>query len=58
MGFIFPKTPGWTPCICCIFAVRRQLFSHETALFFHDLTDREPLAYSITVKTGYNPTPA
>ena len=23
---------------------------------FHDLTDREPLAYSITVKTGYNPT--
>ena len=32
------------------------IFSHETALFFHDLTDREPLAYSITVKTGYNPT--
>lgn len=31
-------------------------FSHETALFFHDLTDRDPLAYSITVKTGYNPT--
>lgn len=26
MGFIFPKTPGWTPCICCIFAVRRQFF--------------------------------
>ena len=24
--------------------------------FFHDLTDREPLAYSVTVKTGYNPT--
>ena len=32
------------------------IFSHETALFFHDLTDREPLAYSVTVKTGYNPT--
>ena len=31
------------------------IFSHETALFFHDLTDREPLKYSITVKTGYNP---
>ncbi len=28
------------------------IFSHETALFFHDLTDREPSAYSITVKTG------
>ena len=25
------------------------------ALFFHDLTDREPNPYSITVKTGYNP---
>ena len=33
----------------------QAIFSHETALFFHDLTDREPLAYSITVKTGYNP---
>ena len=34
----------------------QAVFSHETALFFHNLTDREPLAYSITVKTGYNPT--
>ena len=25
------------------------------AVFFHDLTDREPLKYTITVKTGYNP---
>lgn len=33
----------------------QAIFSHETALFFHDLTDREPLRYSITVKTGYNP---
>ena len=32
-----------------------ELFSHETALFFHDLTDREPLKYTITVRTGYNP---
>jgi len=31
------------------------VFSHETALFFHDLTDREPLKYTITVRTGYNP---
>ena len=34
----------------------QAVFSHDTALFLHDLTDREPLAYSITVKTGYNPT--
>lgn len=33
----------------------QAVFSHETALFFHDLTDREPLKYSLTVKTGYNP---
>ena len=34
----------------------QAVFSHETALFFHDLTDREPTEYMITVKTGYNPT--
>ncbi len=33
----------------------QAVFSHETALFFHDLTDREPIRYSVTVKTGYNP---
>lgn len=33
----------------------QAIFSHETALFLHDMTDREPLQYSITVKTGYNP---
>ena len=32
----------------------QAVFSHESALFFHDLTDREPSPYSITVKTGYN----
>ena len=34
---------------------KKIVFSHETALFFHDLTDREPLKYTITVRTGYNP---
>ncbi len=33
----------------------QAVFSHETALFLHDLTDREPTQYAITVKTGYNP---
>jgi predicted transcriptional regulator of viral defense system len=32
------------------------IFSHESALFFHDLTGREPMHHTITVKTGYNPT--
>lgn len=31
------------------------VFSHDTALFLHDLTDREPSAYTVTVKSGYNP---
>ena len=30
------------------------VFSHDTALFLHDLTDRDPLNYSVTVPTGYN----
>ena len=34
----------------------QAVFSHETALFFHDLTDREPMEYTVTVKTGRNPT--
>lgn len=33
----------------------QAVFSHETALYLHDLNDREPLEYEITVKTGYNP---
>lgn len=33
----------------------QAVFSHETALFLHDLSDREPMEYEITVKTGYNP---
>ena len=34
---------------------KQAVFSHESALFFHDLTDREPSAFEITVRTGYNP---
>ncbi|MBQ9664256.1 MAG: type IV toxin-antitoxin system AbiEi family antitoxin domain-containing protein [Oscillospiraceae bacterium] len=33
----------------------KTVFSHDTALFLHDLTDREPLSYTVTAKTGYNP---
>lgn len=32
------------------------IYSHETALFLHDLTDRDPINYSVTVPTGYNAT--
>lgn len=32
----------------------KMIYSHETALFLHDLTDRDPLGYCITVPSGYN----
>ncbi|MDR3552549.1 MAG: type IV toxin-antitoxin system AbiEi family antitoxin domain-containing protein [Clostridia bacterium] len=32
----------------------KMIYSHETALFLHDLTDRDPLTYCVTVPTGYN----
>lgn len=35
---------------------QRVIFSHETALYLHDLTDRDPLEWSITVPFGYNAT--
>jgi predicted transcriptional regulator of viral defense system len=34
---------------------RKGVFSHDTALFFHDLSDRTPLTFSITLPKGYNP---
>ncbi len=32
------------------------IYSHETALFLHGLTDRDPISYTVTVPTGYNST--
>jgi predicted transcriptional regulator of viral defense system len=32
------------------------VYSHETALYLHDLTDRSPLRYSLTVPVGYHST--
>ncbi|NLB53409.1 MAG: abortive phage infection protein [Syntrophomonadaceae bacterium] len=33
----------------------KMIYSHETALFLHDLTDRDPINYVVTVPRGYNP---
>jgi predicted transcriptional regulator of viral defense system len=33
---------------------KSSIFSHETALYLHDLTDRTPLSYSISVPVGYH----
>ena len=39
-----------------IFQLQRPkiIYSHETALYLHGLTDRDPLHYSVTVPSGYN----
>ncbi len=33
----------------------KGVISHDDALYFHGLIDREPLMHSITIYTGYNP---
>jgi hypothetical protein len=35
---------------------KRAIFSHETAAYLLDLTDRTPLFHSVTVPSGYNAT--
>lgn len=32
----------------------KAIFSHETALFFHDLTDRTPIVLMLTIPSKYN----
>ena len=49
--YVSPDT--WTDAMYLLhLRCGQAVFSHETALLFHDLTDREPLRYSVTVKTG------
>lgn len=53
---VYASKEAWTDAMYLVYLRCKQaVFSHETALFFHDLTDREPMEYEITVKTGYNP---
>jgi len=33
---------------------KRIIYSHETALYVHDLTDRDPIKWTVTVPYGYN----
>lgn len=32
----------------------KAVFSHESALYLHDLTDREPVPFTVTVDSSYN----
>ena len=53
---IYVSPDAWTDAMYMLhLRCSQAVFSHESALFFHDLTDREPSPYSVTVKTGYNP---
>lgn len=40
-----------TQAIC-----KKGIFSHETALYFHDLCDRTPIKYQLTIPSYYNNT--
>ncbi|MTI70057.1 MAG: abortive phage infection protein [Firmicutes bacterium] len=33
---------------------QKVIFSHETSLYLHELTDRDPLELSVTIPYGYN----
>ncbi len=35
---------------------KKTIYSHETSLFLLDLSDRDPINYSVTVPNGYNAT--
>lgn len=53
---IYISQNAWTDAMYILHLRYGQaVFSHESALFLHNLTDREPSEYSVTVKTGYNP---
>jgi predicted transcriptional regulator of viral defense system len=39
---------------CIQIRSNKVVFSNETALFIHDLTDRDPLVYTVTVPRGYS----
>ena len=52
---IYVSADVWPDSMYLIHLNQLRPFSHETALFLHDMTNREPSYYSVTVKTGYNP---
>ncbi|MBE5936078.1 MAG: abortive phage infection protein [Lachnospiraceae bacterium] len=54
---IYMTRDAWVDTMYLIYhRCKQAVFSHETALYLHDLTDREPLIFEVTLKTGYNPT--
>lgn len=52
---IYARKDAWTDEL---FILHKRcpaaVFSHDEALYYHDLTDREPVVHTLTVYTGYN----
>ena len=54
---VYLSEAAWVDDLYLLHLLNRSIvFSHETALMLHGLTEREPLFTSVTVKTGYNAT--
>lgn len=52
---VYVKDDVWAdPMYLLQVQYKQGIFSHDTALYLHGMTDREPLRYSVTVKSGYN----
>ena len=52
---VYVSPDAWTDAMYLLhLRCAQAVFSHESALFFHDLTDREPLAYTVTVKSVFH----
>ena len=54
-GVYLSPNAWWDEFLLLQLRCPRTVFSHETALYLHDMTDREPLALTVTAPTGYNP---
>lgn len=53
---IYASKDAWVDSMYILHLRCEQIiYSHDTALFFHGLIDRTPSKYTVTVKTGYNP---
>ncbi|MCQ2550934.1 MAG: type IV toxin-antitoxin system AbiEi family antitoxin domain-containing protein [Clostridia bacterium] len=53
---IYVKKDSWIDEMQLIsLRYKDAVFSHDEALYYYDLTDREPLKKTITIYTGYNP---
>lgn len=53
-GVYFTAEVGMDEMYCIQLRSDKLVFSNETALYLHDMTDRDPLIYTVTVPRGYS----